>query len=134
MTAKTEILLIEDEGDQRETLAWALEDEGYEVLQAADGRAGLAYLQAGRRPAVILLDMHMPGMDGWRFSEELRADPGLAHIPVIAVSAAVTKDPLSPHYADVSAIVAKPLDFDELIAKLHRYDGERRARGRGLPI
>ena len=63
-----------------------LEDEGWTVVEAADGREGLARA-AERRPEVVLLDLNMPVMDGFDFLEELRKLPGCAEVPVVVLTA-----------------------------------------------
>jgi CheY-like chemotaxis protein len=80
------ILIVEDDVDLRETLAETLADAGHEVVTAVDGADGLARMRA-LRPDVVVLDLVMPGMDGWQFRIEQKRDPALADTPVIAVSA-----------------------------------------------
>ncbi len=81
------ILLVEDDYHIREAVNGVLEDAGYDVIQAENGRAALERLQAGSRPDLILLDLRMPVMDGWEFRAAQKNDPNLAIIPVLAVSA-----------------------------------------------
>ncbi len=82
------LLLVDDDPAIRETLADLLNDEGYEVITAVNGRDALTRLRAlGSRPCVILLDLMMPVMSGSEFYDELRHDPVLADIPVIVISA-----------------------------------------------
>ena len=113
-----EILLVEDDRDQRESLAEVLEQEGYRVIQAANGQAALAALRDGSAPAVIVLDMIMPVMNGWQFCEVQKSDPALARIPVVALSSAVKKDRQSPYYAEVDEIVPKPVVFRRLLSTI----------------
>ena len=81
------ILVVDDDPDVRESLAEILEDEGYRVTGVQNGAEALAYLRAKTRPSLILLDMMMPQMDGWRFRVEQRKNPELAGIPVVILSA-----------------------------------------------
>jgi CheY-like chemotaxis protein len=81
------ILVIDDDPDIRDALAEILVDEGYEVTGVNNGREALDYLKEATRPSLILLDMMMPGMDGWSFRRELQKDPALAEIPVVILSA-----------------------------------------------
>lgn len=81
------ILVVEDDTDIRESLAYLLADEGYDVACAVDGREALSYLHDGHTPSVILLDMMMPEMDGLSFREAQQQEPALASIPVVALSA-----------------------------------------------
>jgi CheY-like chemotaxis protein len=112
------ILLVDDDGDLRRGLSEALEEAGYAVTASANGRDALATLRQQPPPDVILLDLLMPVMNGWQFCHAKKADPTTAAIPVIAMSAAVSRDPRSPYYIDVDDFVAKPLDLAELLTKL----------------
>ncbi|MEO8215199.1 MAG: hypothetical protein ABI560_18515, partial [Myxococcales bacterium] len=71
-------------------------------------------------------------MNGWQFCEQRKRDPRLAGIPIIAMSAAVSKDPWSPYYLEVDDFVAKPVELDDLVGKLAAFTDknaeERRAR------
>jgi CheY-like chemotaxis protein len=80
------ILVVEDDALTRGAVKMLLEWEGYRVHCAADGDEALDLLLRGLRPSLILLDVRMPGCDGWGFREEQRADPDLAHIPVVVIS------------------------------------------------
>src|SRR3712207_2887327 len=87
MTSKFNVLVVDDEPDKRQLLAFALETEGYEVHTAADGAAGLAAV-AAHQPDLIVTDVMMPGMDGYEMVRRLRSDPRTRFIPVIIQSAA----------------------------------------------
>ncbi|MBA2662290.1 MAG: hybrid sensor histidine kinase/response regulator [Bradymonadaceae bacterium] len=82
------ILIVEDESDLRQTLARTLELEGYDVIEAANGDEAIDKLRQKerQRPNMILMDLMMPGMDGWSLRAELLRDPLLAQIPVVVVS------------------------------------------------
>ena len=82
----TKVLVIDDEAPIRLLCRVNLEAEGMEVLEAADGPSGLD-LARGERPGVVLLDVMMPGLDGWRVAEELLADPETSEIPIIFLTA-----------------------------------------------
>jgi CheY-like chemotaxis protein len=82
------VLVVEDDPDIRATLCEALEDNGYSAVGAANGAEALEYLRGGAEPpCLILLDLMMPVMDGQTFRTEQRADPQLANIPVVVISA-----------------------------------------------
>ncbi len=81
------ILLVEDDYSIREAVHDILEAEGYDVVQAENGRDALQRLRAGAPPDLIVLDLRMPVMDGWEFRAAQKNDPALATIPVLAVSA-----------------------------------------------
>ncbi len=80
------ILIVDDSADIRESFCALLEAAGYAVDLAASGDHALRLLRSGLRPSLILLDMMMPGMDGFEFREAQLADPELARIPVIVYS------------------------------------------------
>lgn len=81
------ILIVEDDADIREVLVQVLEFEGYQVVSAENGREALDRLNIGEPPGLILLDLMMPVMDGWRFRDAQLQDPKLAGIPVVVLSA-----------------------------------------------
>jgi CheY-like chemotaxis protein len=82
------LLVVDDDPAIRETLADLLQDEGYVVMTAINGKEALTRLRAGSaRPCVILLDLMMPVMSGAEFYAEMRSDPALADIPVVVISA-----------------------------------------------
>jgi signal transduction histidine kinase len=105
------IALIEDDDDIREALESLLIHAGYQVQPYGMAESALAAMEAGAVPDAILLDLMMPGMNGWEFRVEQRARPALAQIPVIVLSADA-----SPYAAaiDAQAYVQKPIDFDRL--------------------
>ncbi len=82
-----EVLLVEDDEDFRDLLAGILQTKGYEVVLAGNGAEALALMKGGLRPCIILLDLMMPVMDGWTFRQAQLADPAIASIPVIVLSA-----------------------------------------------
>jgi len=106
-----DVLLIEDEPGLRVTTAAALKMCGYEVREAADGVEGLAEIRA-RLPHLVVLDLHMPDMDGWEFLRNFRPQPDCAAIPVVVMSAAyrVAVDDL-----DIQAFLEKPFDLESFL-------------------
>lgn len=105
------ILIVDDDAGSRKALAEVLNDEGYSVATASDGEDGMSYLRDGHRPRVILLDLMMPGVDGWDFRAEQKRDAALAAIPVIAISAA-------GKLLDAEFSLRKPIDIDSLLKLL----------------
>jgi diguanylate cyclase (GGDEF)-like protein len=87
MTTKLSVLVVDDEPDKRLLLAFALENEGYEVHTAVDGVAGLAAVEL-HQPDLIVTDVMMPRMDGYEMIRRVRANPQTKFIPVIIQSAA----------------------------------------------
>jgi CheY-like chemotaxis protein len=116
------ILVVEDDPSIREVLGELLEESGFAIATAANGRRALDILEGTKDqadlPRVIVLDLMMPLMDGWTFREEQLRCPRLREIPVIVMSSA-------PHRAtidrDVSAFVAKPFGASELIHCVQRF-------------
>jgi DNA-binding response OmpR family regulator len=82
----TRVLVIDDEAPIRLLCRVNLEAEGMQVLEAADGPTGLEKARA-EKPDVVLLDVMMPGLDGWRVAEELLDDPGTSTIPIVFLTA-----------------------------------------------
>jgi len=113
---KPVILIVDDDTGSRQALEDILRDEGYAVATASDGGDALNYLRAGHRPRVILLDLMMPGIDGWDFYAEQKRNPDLASIPVIAISAA-------GKLVDAPYSLRKPIDVDQLLKLLHSILG-----------
>ena len=114
-----EILLVEDETDLREDLASLLVDEGYLVRTAPHGAAALACLEGGARPAVIVLDLMMPVMDGWETRARLRTTPALSNIPVIILSG-VANDDDEIASLEAAAYVTKPVSVSRLCEIIDR--------------
>lgn len=113
------ILVVEDDYDIRDALSDILEDEGYGVFCVENGREALEWLGEHPAPALILLDLMMPGFDGFRFREVQRADPALARIPVVVLTA---DRRAHEHQADLEAAgyLTKPVDLDELLDVVRR--------------
>src|SRR4051794_30523863 len=115
------LLLIEDDSSIRLALTDMLEDEGFVVTSAVNGREALEDLRNAPPPDVIVLDLMMPVMDGWEFRVEQRLDPMLAGIPLLAMSA-----DLSAKARAIAAdgYVRKPIDFPQLLRQLHDIVGQ----------
>ena len=106
------VLIVEDDEDLRDMMAQMLTIEGFQAATAANGREALEYLQHTSKPNLILLDLMMPVMDGWEFRRQQKADPAIAPVPVIVLSAL---DPSRAAGVDAAAFLKKPLDFDRLL-------------------
>ncbi len=84
----TRVMIVEDDRDLRDVYAAALEDEGFSVRVASEGRSALAQLNDGTfLPCVVLLDLRMPGMNGWELAAHLRRSARLRRIPIVVVAA-----------------------------------------------
>lgn len=111
---EAEILVVEDDLGSRQALTNVLRDRGYRVTAVGDAIQAMERLRRQPHPDLIVLDLMMPGKDGWDFRQEQKRDPAIAGIPVVAVSA-VGK------LVDVDVSLRKPLDYDELLAAVERY-------------
>jgi two-component system chemotaxis response regulator CheY len=113
------ILLVEDDVDVREALVEALSDRGYTVDTAGDGLVALQVLRGGKRPGVILLDLMMPRMDGVEFRTAQRADPKLADLPVVLLSADARMEEKA-RAMKVQDAIRKPIDLEQLYRVIER--------------
>jgi len=111
------VLLIDDDVAASEPLEELLRLEGVEVVLAGDGAEAHAHLRSGPRPCVIVLDLRMPGMDGYEFREEQLRDPALARIPVIVVSGDGLVDERALELG-IDEYLRKPIDVDQFIAAI----------------
>ena len=112
------VLIVEDDEDLREMMAQLLTLEGFQAATVANGREALEYLHDTDKPDVILLDLMMPVMDGWEFRRQQQADPAIAPVPVIVLSAL---DQNRAATLDATAFLKKPLDFDRLLSLVRAY-------------
>jgi CheY-like chemotaxis protein len=114
------VLVIEDDHDIRETFRQLLELEGYPVITAANGKEGLEKLRRLPPPALILLDLMMPVMNGWEFLTAQRADESIAKIPVVVVTAVGGngRDTLK-----TAGYLKKPVELQSLLDAVKEYCG-----------
>ena len=112
------ILIAEDDHDTRLALRAYLEEVGYEVLSASNGREALMRLQeAPLRPELMLIDLMMPVMDGWQLIDQLRSSSALASIPYAVLSGYTATD--AP--AGALAVISKPIDQERLLDLVSSY-------------
>ena len=112
------ILIVEDEQDIRELLAYNLEKEGYATVQAADGKEGLE-LARSRKPDLILLDLMLPKMDGLAVCRELERDSGTVRIPIIMLTArGEDVDRILGFELGADDYVVKPFNIRELLLRI----------------
>ena len=111
------ILIIEDQADIRRLIRWTLEFEDYEIHEANNGQAGLEQARAVR-PDLIMLDVMMPGgLDGFQVCAQLKADPALASIPVVMLTArSQQRDRDASDRAGANAFRAKPFSPLQVVA------------------
>jgi CheY-like chemotaxis protein len=119
MAPAQRILIVDDDEDIRASLAELLRAEGYEVEEAVDGQAALDWIfrHSNRLPAMIVLDLMMPRIDGWQFMDILRRYARTARVPVIVISAAREAPP------DNVLFLAKPFDAYHLLALIREHSG-----------
>jgi len=123
MEEKPTVLVVDDNPDARAALAALLEDNGYRVVQAADGTEAVR-LARSAEPGCIVLDLMMPGMSGFRVCEDLRANPHLERIPIVVLTA--RKDPRDRSYArtvGADEFLTKPVRPAALLAAVRRHLG-----------
>jgi CheY-like chemotaxis protein len=119
------VLVVDDESDIREAVAEVLADEGYVVHGAGDGAEALRKARAVH-PNIVLLDLMMPGMNGWEFRAAQKGDPELSDIPVVVLSALGRVAGM-----DAAGFIQKPFDLDELLDAVREYaDGHQGGGGR----
>ena len=113
------ILIVEDDELIRRAMQMVLEWEGYQVSCVNNGQEALDSLRSGEHPALIVLDIMMPVLDGQQFRHEQLRDPSLAAIPVIVVSAASFAEVVNAAHH-----VRKPFEVQELIDAIHEQVGQ----------
>ena len=114
-----DILIVEDDPDNCETLGEILEIEGYRVVKAIHGQEALDLLIGGFSPCLILLDLMMPVMDGWEFRRQQKANPALATIPVIVMSGDGRIEQKS-QAVEAEGFVIKPIVIEALLEEIRR--------------
>jgi len=120
----TKILLVEDNEMNRDMLSRRLQKQGYEVVMAVDGEDGVAKAQS-EAPALILMDMSLPGIDGWEATRRLKAAPQTQKIPVIALTAhAMTDDRAKALAAGCDDFDTKPVELTRLLSKMQTLLGK----------
>ena len=114
------VLVVEDVDFNRELVVQLLEDK-YHVIEAVNGQEGVE-LAERERPELILMDLSLPVMDGWEATRRLKANDDLGSIPVIALTAHAMKgDEEKALAAGCDDYLVKPLDEDELMARIAKY-------------
>ena len=121
MTA-TRVLVVEDDPSVRGLLQTLLSAEGYDVVTASDGLAGLVKA-ASTKPALMLLDLMMPDLGGVRVLEELRDDPELSETPVIVVTGKIDAVPGMKQLLGEGHVFLKPFAVAELLARVADVTG-----------
>ena len=119
------VLLVEDDADVRDSLQDILEDEGFDVIPAANGKQAIDFLTLNE-PAgadLVIPDLLMPMVSGWEVLERMTGDAKLSDIPVLVLSAAAAPKP-----ERAQGFVRKPFSLESFVSKVHGVvDGPRRA-------
>ena len=115
------ILIVEDQEDNRRILRDLLTSVGFEIVEALTGEEGVR-LAEDSRPDLILMDIQLPGLDGYDATRRIKANPALRAIPVIVVTSyALSGDDLKAFAAGCDAYVAKPFSPRALLAKIREF-------------
>lgn len=117
----THILVVEDDTDTREALCETFIDAGYLPFAVGDGVEALEHLRTGARPSLIVLDLMLPRIDGWRFLSILAENAELSTIPVVVTTGAL--DDAHPPGVPRDHVMQKPVDVDQLMVFVTRYCG-----------
>ena len=118
MSGRGPLLLVEDNELNRDMLRRRLTRAGFAVLTAGDGREALDRMEA-EQPALVLMDMNLPVLDGWSACREARENPATRAIPIIALTAhAMEADRQNALGAGCDDYATKPIDFPALLAKI----------------
>ena len=115
-------MVVEDDADCLEAVCDVLQDDGYTVVRATNGREALAALEQPPAPALILLDLMLPELDGWQFLEARKRNPALLEVPVVLLSG---ERDVKGHAArhGLAGGLGKPVGLDELLEMVHRVTG-----------
>ncbi len=112
------ILVVEDDADNQELVTRFLRRSGHRVINALDGFAGVKEARE-QMPDLILMDLGLPGMDGWEASRRIRDDPETSHIPIIALTAhAFTDEVAKALEAGIDSYELKPVVYQRLMEKI----------------
>ena len=110
------VLIVDDDPDLLDVTSFVIENEGMAVETARNGEEALALLGTGRLPALVLLDLMMPVMNGWEFLTAVANDPGLQELPVVVLTAAERAQ-----IPGALEVLSKPMDLKELLRVVERY-------------
>ena len=121
------VMVVEDEPENRLFIGLMLRTEGYDVIEAEDGPTALDLLGAGSDPEMILLDVMMPGLNGWQVFERLREDPRWRSIPVVMLTALAQRaDVERAVQLGVDGYLTKPFEPADLIHTIEETLEKRR--------
>ncbi len=120
-TSSKPILVVDDERDNRALLRRLLEISGFQVVEARDGVEALEIAET-TPPALVLLDLFMPRLDGWQTANRLRAIPALAQVPIMVLSASGLRDGAARALAaGCNDYVSKPIEINDFMRRVRSY-------------
>jgi CheY-like chemotaxis protein len=120
--AGKKVLVVEDNSMNRRLVVDLLELQHYTVLQAETAEKGMEYLETGELPNLILMDISLPGMDGFTATKILKQDPRLKKIPIVALTAHAMKDDEKKAFeVGCNGYIVKPIDTREFQKKVAVY-------------
>ena len=115
------VLIVEDQEDNRIIMRDLLMSADYDVIEAVNGEEGVSAAEA-HRPDLILMDIQLPGLDGYEATRRIKENPDLKHIPIIVVTSyALSGDDVKAFEAGCDAYIAKPFSTRELLAKIREF-------------
>ncbi len=118
---RRKLLLVEDDAELRQSLCDLLQDAGFEVECAENGRVALTYLEDSVAPCVVLLDLMMPVMNGWEFREAQSRNEKISGIPVVILTADGRAD-LKAETLGAVGYLRKPIQVDRLLGLLAQFE------------
>lgn len=129
LTSHHRVLVVDDFEATREAIVSMLASKGFDAIGAASGPIALDLFQAGMRPCVVLLDVRMPGMEGWEVWERMKAHPELESTPVVILSADAADD-VRARSVGIREFLRKPIGGSELVAAVERHCERHRGPAR----
>src|SRR5215208_849195 len=122
--SRATILIADDSSDIRTIMRFLLNDLGFAVVEAADGNEAVR-LARQCQPVLILLDLCMPGIDGWEVAAQLRADPALEEVPILAMTAYSASSAVrAALLAGCQLVVAKPFELHDITRMIAEWFGD----------
>lgn len=120
-SAKPVVLIIEDNRDNLDMVKFLVEDAGFQVLEALNGRVGLEIARQFK-PNLVLLDLSIPELDGWKLAEKLKSDPETASIRIVAMTGhTLPGDRQRAYEAGCDGYLSKPLDIPHFIEQIKKF-------------
>jgi CheY-like chemotaxis protein len=124
MTPVRTVLVVDDEPDVRLIARMVLVADGFDVREVGSGEAAFEDLAQSGAPDLVLLDVRLPGIDGWEVLRRLRADPAMAGVPVVVFTADLGARSEAPvHLEDTEILITKPFQADDLLAAVRTATG-----------